>query len=166
MNTRAGLAGFLPWRGFLMIDVIAVGMVFFLAALSWSVFSVKRRHEYRRHKWAQIALSCGLVASLALFEIDVRYFDDWRAHADGSPYFDAATGRGLALYVLWIHLGFAVSTVGLWLTTLVGAVRGFPGAPAPGAHSRAHARWGRLAAIGMGLTAATGWLFYVLAFVA
>jgi uncharacterized membrane protein YozB (DUF420 family) len=66
---------------------------------------------------------------------------------------------------LYIHLFFAVTTVVLWPVVIVRALRNFPSPPAPSPHSLWHRRWGRIAAIDLLLTAVTGWVFYVLAFV-
>jgi uncharacterized membrane protein YozB (DUF420 family) len=148
-----------------MFDLIVVGMLFVLFALGWSLYSVRYRKKYNRHKSIQIILSGALVAILALFEIDVQFFDNWRERAAASPYYDEATGTGLAADALWVHLGFAVSTLVVWVAVMVRAVRGFPGLPQQGAHSRSHARWGKVAALGMVMTTVTGWIFYVLAFV-
>jgi len=49
---------------------------------------------------------------------------------------------------------------------IVKALKHFPNPPGPNQHSCFHARWGMVAAIDMVLTAVTGWVFYVLAFVA
>jgi uncharacterized membrane protein YozB (DUF420 family) len=166
MHSHEKVAGFLPWRGTLMIDVIVVAMVLVLIALAWSLYSVKYLKRYQRHKAIQITLSAALLVLLALFEIDLRYLDDWRAHADGSPFFDAATGSGLAVYSLWVHLVFATSTLGLWLLIIVRAVTQFPNPPGPNRHSPYHSRWGLIAAVDMVLTAVSGWVFYLLAFVA
>jgi putative membrane protein len=101
-----------------------------------------------------------------LFEIDIRV-NGWEERAEPSPYFDAANKftcpAGLSLVV---HLSFAVPTLVLWIVVVVQALRKFSNPPAPGLHSRWHARMGMLAAFGMVMTAITGWLFYWLAFVA
>ena len=74
------------------LDVIVVGMVFVLIALGFSLFSVKYRKQYHRHKAIQLCLAGGLLFLLVCFEIDIQFFEDWRERADASPYFDAATG--------------------------------------------------------------------------
>jgi len=63
-------------------------------------------------------------------------------------------------------LSFAVPTLVLWIVVVVAALRKFSRPPAPGPHSRWHARWGMIAAVEMLMTAVTGWVFYWLAFVA
>jgi putative membrane protein len=166
MSPRSPITGFLPWRAPFMLDVIVIAMVFFLIAMFWSLFSVKYRKRYHRHKVIQLCLAGGLLTLLVFFEIDIQYFENWRERAAASPYFDAATGGGLVIYSLWIHLVFATTTFTLWLLIIVRALNQFPNPPRPNRHSSNHARWGTIAAIDMVLTAVTGWAFYLLAFVA
>jgi len=166
MNARSQITVFLPWRGPFMIDVIVVGMVFVLFALAWSLFSVKYRKRYHRHKMIQLCLAGGLLILLVCFEIDIQYFENWRERAAASPYYDAATGGGLVIYSLWIHLLFSTTTLILWLLIILQALTHFPNPPHPNRHSGFHARWGMVAAIDMVLTAVSGWAFYLLAFVA
>src|SRR5262249_5501998 len=163
---RHQLTGFLPWRGPLMVDVLAVVMAVVLVALFWSLFSVKYRRQYHRHKVIQLCLGGGLVILLAVFEIDIQYVEDWRGRAELSPYYDAATGSGLVVYSLWVHLLFATTTLALWLLVILRAVNRFPNPPRPNQHSGYHSRWGMVAAIDMVLPAVSGWAFYFLAFVA
>ncbi len=166
MVERNRITGFLPWRAPFMLDLIVIAMVFVLIALAWSVFSVKYRHRYQRHKVTQLCVTGGLLILLLFFEIDIQFFEPWRQRADASPYYDAATRSGLVVYSLWIHLFFATTTLALWLTIIVQALSHFPNPPRPNQHSGFHARWGMVAAIDMVLTAVTGWVFYFLAFVA
>jgi putative membrane protein len=161
-----GVSGFLPGRASLMLDVIVISMFFVLLALGFSVYSVKHHHQYQRHKLIQITLASTLLVVLILFEIDVHFIDKWMVRADPSPYFDATTRSGLVVYALAIHLVFATTTFGLWLTVILGALRHFPRPPEPGEHSRFHRRWGTAAALDMVMTTLTGWIFYWLAFVA
>jgi len=166
MNPRYPITGFLPWRGPFMIDVIVVAMVLVLIALSWSLFSVKYRQRYHRHKVIQLCLAGALLVLLVGFEIDIQYLENWKERAQASPYYDAAAGSGLVIYSLWIHLLFATTTLALWLLIILRALYHFPNPPRPNRHSAYHARWGMVAAIDMFLTAVSGWAFYFLAFVA
>jgi len=166
MDQRYQIDGFLPWRGPFVLDVIVIGMVFVLMALAWSVYSVKYRNQYQRHKVTQLCLAGGLLILLICFEIDVQFFENWRQRAQASPFYDAATRSGPVVYSLWIHLLFATTTLVLWVVIIALALRQFPNPPAPRPHSRFHARWGTVEAIDMALTAVTGWVFYFLAFVA
>src|SRR5262249_42610563 len=98
MSPRNPITGFLPWRGTFMIDMIVVAMVFVLVALGWSVYSVKYRKRYQRHKATQLCLAGGLLVVLVCFEVDTQFFENWRQRADASPYYDAATRSGLVVY--------------------------------------------------------------------
>ena len=166
MEQRFPIHGFLPWRGPFMLDVIVIGMVFVLIALAFSLYSVKYRNRYQRHKKLQLSLAGGLLILLILFEVDIQFLENWRELADVSPYYDSATRGGLVAYSLAIHLVFATTTLALWLLIILRALKHFPSPPRPNPHSTFHARWGMVAAIDMVLTALTGWAFYFLAFVA
>lgn len=163
----SGLDGFLPFgRGSFMLDVVFLAMWVVTPLLALSIWLVKQRHNYALHKKLQLAMAGVLLVAVLLFEIDIRV-NGWEHRAEPSPYFDAAhkftCPAGIALVV---HLCFAVPTLLLWIYVVVQALRKFSKRPLPGPHSRSHARTGWLAAIGMFFTAATGWLFYWLAFVA
>ena len=166
MDQRYQITGLLPWRAPFMLDVIVIAMIFVLIALAWSILSVKYRSRYQRHKVAQLCLTVGLLILLVLFEVDIQFFERWRERAEASPYYIAATRSGPVVYSLWIHLFFATTTLALWLLIIAQGSNEFPDPPRPNQHSRFHARWGMVAAIDMVLTAVTGWVFYVLAFVA
>jgi len=166
-----GLDGFLPWRGSLMLDVVFLAMFLVIPVLAWSIRQAKAG-RYLLHKRVQLVLAVVLLAAVGAFEIDMQLFTEWRDRAagwpgrPGSPYYDKATDGGLAVYALWVHLLFAVSTAVLWVYVIVQALRKFPSPPQPGPHSGSHVRWARVAAWDMFLTALTGWVFYYLAFIA
>jgi putative membrane protein len=153
--------GFLGTRASLMLDVVFVAMFVVLPVMGWSIWQVRYRRRYLLHKRVQLTLGIVLLATVTLFEIDMRT-SDWSVRAQASPYYSS----GIVEISLWIHLFFAVPTAVLWVYVIVQALRRFPSVPLPGAHSRQHLFWGRLAALEMTLTAVTGWIFYWLAFVA
>jgi putative membrane protein len=161
-----GISGFLGTRGSLMLDVVVVAMLLIVPLLAISVYRVKFGRQYALHKKLQLAMAAVLLVAVLLFELDIR-LNGWVERAVGSPYFDLqnkwSCPAGLGLIV---HLGFAVPTLLLWIVVVVQALRKFSRPPLPGPHSRWHARWGMAAAIGMLMTAVTGWIFYWLAFVA
>jgi putative membrane protein len=161
-----GINGFLGTRASLMLDVVAVTMLAIVPLLALSVYRVKFGRQYALHKKLQLAMAAVLLVAVLLFELDIR-LNGWVARAVGSPYFDLdrkwSCPAGIALIV---HLCFAVPTLLLWILVVVQALRKFSRPPLPGPHSRWHARWGMTAAIGMLMTAVTGWVFYWLAFVA
>jgi putative membrane protein len=149
-----------------MLDVVFVAMFVVVPLLAASVYLVKYRRQYGLHKKLQLAMAAVLFVAVLLFEVDIRV-NGWEQRAAPSPYFDPehkwSCPAGLALLV---HLSFAVPTLALWTIVVIQALRKFSRPPAPGVHSRWHARWATLGAVGMALTAITGWVFYWLAFVA
>ncbi len=154
--------GLLPFsRGPLMMDVIAASMVVVVPVLAGSLLALQRKN-YRVHKRLQLGLSGFLGVVILLFEIEVRTVD-WRPAARPSPFYDT-----LLFPILYFHVFMAVSTTVLWFVTIVTALRGFrgPGGPKPGPESRRHRRLGPVSAFFMFATAATGWTFFWLAFVA
>ncbi len=163
------LDGFIPGsRATFMLDVVFLAMFAVLPAMCWSIYLVKVRRKYALHKTIQIVLGVVLLVTVALFELDMRFYG-WEKQANLSPYFDmneAYYGANLGFYSLCVHLVFAVSTAVLWVFVIVQAVRKFPSPPQPCDYSPTHVRWARLAACDMVATAVTGWLFYYLAFVA
>jgi putative membrane protein len=162
-----GIDGFLPLgRGSLMLDVVFLAMFVVTPILALSIWLVKGRRNYALHKKLQLGMAAVLLVAVLLFEIDIRV-NGWEDRAEPSPYFDPAhkftCPAGIALVV---HLSFAVPTLLLWIYVVVQALRKFSRPPLPGPHSRGHALTGWIAAIGMFMTAITGWFFYWLAFVA
>jgi uncharacterized membrane protein YozB (DUF420 family) len=168
MPPPAGMDGFLPFgRGSIMLDVVFVAMFVVVPILFASLWLVKYRRNYRWHKTLQLTMATVLLVAVTLFEVDMQFFTQWEDRALASPYFDSehkwSCPTGISLIV---HLFFAVPTLVLWIVVIVQALRRFSRPPQPGPHSAWHARWGTLAAIGMFMTAGTGWIFYWMAFVA
>ncbi|MBI2825163.1 MAG: DUF420 domain-containing protein [Planctomycetia bacterium] len=175
--------GFLGTRASLMLDVVFLAMFAVLPVLAFSIYLVRYRQKYLWHKRIQLTLGVVLLATVALFEFDMRV-NGWRDRAIDSPYYGAmerpgwllstihvrllgqAEVPGLVFTALAIHLVFAVTTALLWVGTIVQAVRQFPHPPMPCAYSPRHKLLARIAAIDMGMTALTGWIFYWLAFAA
>ncbi len=148
-----------------MLDVVFLAMLVVVPVLAWSVWLVKRRHNYALHKRVQLVLATLLLVTVGLFELDMRVFTDWEQLAAPSPYY-RPDGWSPVWISLVVHLCVAIPTLVLWIYVLATAVRRFPAPPHPGPHSRSHRLWGQAAVWGMYLTALTGWIFYWLAFVA
>jgi putative membrane protein len=179
-----GIDGFLGTRASIMLDVVFLAMFAIIPLMSWSIWLVRHRQHYALHKRIQLGLGLLLAVAVGLFEIDMRFISGWRDRAQPSPYYSTSSDPGPVQFFffkellrldevpgwvvtsLGIHLVFATTTALLWIVVIVRALRRFPKPPAPGAHSRAHVFWARLAAWDMLLTAVTGWIFYWLAFVA
>lgn len=156
-----GWDGFLGTRASIMLDLVSVAMLAVVIVMGWSILAVKRGRRFTLHKRIQLLLAVLLVVTIVAFEVDIR-LHGWEERASGEIGGSASTTVWTALYA---HLFFAISTVVLWPTVIVLALRRFPETPAPGEHSAFHRRWARLAAWDMLLTAVSGWGFYFLAFV-
>lgn len=156
-----GWEGFLGTRASLMLDAVCLGMVVVVLVLGWSIRQVRVHRRYQLHKRVQLTLAVLLLVVLTLFEVDIR-LHGWQDRAAGEI---GGKASSTVMTALAIHLFFAVTTVALWITVLVLALRRFPNPPAPNDHSPFHRRWARLAAWDMLLTTITGWVFYILAFV-
>jgi hypothetical protein len=148
-----------------MLDVLFAAMFVVVPVLTWGIWEAKVRRNFARHKKVQLTLAAFLLVVIALLEIDIRFFTNWRARAAGSPYFNPEKKSGLVMDLLWIHIGCAIATIGLWAQVIIQAMRRFPDPPAPNAHSRSHVRWAVAGATTLLLTALTACAFYVLAFV-
>ena len=160
-----GIDGFLGTRGSFMLDVVFVAMLVMVPLMLVSIYLVRYRSRYLLHKWIQVSLAAILLVTVAIFEIEQRLVP-WTARAMPSPYFDPHHKWSCAVgYSLLVHLLFAVPTAVLWIYVVVQALRKFDRLPRPNAYSAVHRFWARLAAIGMTMTAMTGWVFYYLAYV-
>ena len=161
-----GIDGFLGTRGSFMLDVVFVAMLVMIPLMLVSIYLVRYRFRYLLHKRIQISLAAILLVTVAIFEVEQRLVP-WTARAVPSPYFDAQHKWSCAVgYSLLVHLLFAVPTAILWIYVVVQALRKFDRLPRPNAYSAAHRLWARLAAIGMTMTAVTGWVFFYLAYMA
>ncbi len=175
--------GFLGTRASLMLDVVFLAMFAVLVILAVSIFLVRNRRNFLWHKRIQLILGLVLLVTVALFEADMR-INGWLDRAAPSRFYAPMAspspvlstiyvkilGRaevpGLVFTALSIHLFFAVTTSFLWIWVIAQALRRFSKPPVPNDYSPSHKFWAWLAAIDMGFTALTGWIFYVLAFVA
>jgi hypothetical protein len=154
--------GFLPTRGSIMLDFVFIATFAIVVAMALSIYLVRVRRQYRWHSRMQLALGIILILAITAFEIDLRFFTDWRSLARPSPYYDSGwVDRWLA-----IHLCFAIPTPLIWIVTTVLAIRWFGWDARPNRHSRKHRRFGWVGAVAMTLTTATGWVFYYVAFIA
>ena len=150
--------GFLPFRGSLMLDVVFVAMFAILPALIISLWLVRNRN-FRSHRNLQLGLAVVLLVAVVLFEIDMRFFTDWR---------ELAKPSSISMWcptLLAVHLCFAIPTPFVWGWIIVGALRSFDANfQAPGYRERHRF----LGWCGMGLmfgTAVTGIIFYIAAFI-
>ncbi|MGE5194806.1 MAG: DUF420 domain-containing protein [Deltaproteobacteria bacterium] len=157
--------GFLGYKASLMLDVVVCALAIVVPTLLFSLYAVKIRRNYRLHKALQITLGVVLLVAVGLFEVDMRLhggIDGILAKRSRPLTPDERTSFNTLLAV---HLFFAVSTVFLWATTLVLAIKRMPRPPAPCEHSRLHKRLGWLSAADITLTSVTGLLVYYYGFV-
>lgn len=158
-------AWLLPGRGSLMLDVVVIAMFAVTLGLAVSIAAVRFGKRYRLHRAIQISLTICLAVTLIAFEADMRFVTDWRALAEGSPWFERGT-FSVVDAALAVHLCFAIPTPFVWAATLGLALRGLRKNVLPGAYSRRHRRWGWISAAMMAGTTVTGWTFFYLAFIA
>ena len=154
--------GFLPTRGSWMLDFVSVAMLAVAVVLCFSIFQVRYRKNHALHRTIQMFTAIVLALALIAFEIDVRWYTNWRELAEPSPYFES----GMVHWALWIHLAFAIPTPFAWLAVILLAVTRFKEDYEAGDFNRIHRVTGRIAAALMLATAVSGWTFYYLAFVA
>jgi uncharacterized membrane protein YozB (DUF420 family) len=161
----SGFDGFLGTRGSLMLDLVFLTMFAVLPVLGWSVYRARYRQDYGRHRRTQLTLGSLLLLAVVAFEVDIRVHG-WMDRAEPSRFWREGRWNDWVDYSLLLHLACAIPATVLWVMVIVRALRRFSHPPTPGAHSRAHVVWGRLASIELLLTSATGWVFYWLAFAA
>ncbi len=159
-----GFDGFLGTRATFMLDLVFLAMFSVIPAMAWSIYLVRYRRKFELHKWIQTVLALVLLVTVLVFEVDIR-LHGWRERAKESRFYGDAESWGTVDISLAIHLVFAVSTALLWIYVVPSAWRNFPRPAAPSPYSQRHILWARIAALGMLLTAVTGWIFYILAFV-
>ena len=153
-------SGFLGTPASLMLDVVICSLIIIVPALIASIYLVKWRRDYLRHKWIQIVISCALILIVGLFEIDMQLQGGFWVMAKDSPYAQTAFLHNL----LYIHLVFSISTVVLWLTTFVTALRYVPNPPAPSRFSRKHKFLAWISVGDLVATVVTGLMVYYYGF--
>ncbi|MFN5707735.1 MAG: DUF420 domain-containing protein, partial [Planctomycetota bacterium] len=72
------LPGFLPARGSFMLDLVCVAMVAVTVLMLLSIALARFGRQYRWHRLLQLSLAIVLLLAVLAFEIDVRFFTDWR----------------------------------------------------------------------------------------
>ena len=145
-------------RASLAIDALLTATALTALLLAFSIYTVRVQRNYQRHRRLQIFISIMLLIVLIFFETEVR-IHGWQAQAQGSAFFNWLAP------LLTIHIVIAISAALMWITTLTLALRRFPKPPLPAKHSTVHKRLALWTTVLIYLTASSGLLFYVLAFV-
>jgi hypothetical protein len=158
--------GFLGNGASFMLDFVVCALVVLVPLLIYSVYVVKVKRNYTKHRNLQLALGAVLLVAVAAFEIDLQIVHQgWENIVAKRRPPLSADEFAFVQKVLWVHLIFAVSTPVLWLATTALALRRFPNPPMPAAHSELHIKLGWLSAVDLTLTSATGIAFYYFAFI-
>lgn len=140
------------------IDLVSLALLLVVPLLLWSVYLVKSKKDYKKHRFIQIILSISILLVLVVFEVDIR-LNGWRQHAEASPFINS----GL-LPFLYFHVTIACTATVLWTWALINGLMKFKTPPRPGVNSARHKKLGWAAVIFMLLTSITGWTFFILAF--
>jgi uncharacterized membrane protein YozB (DUF420 family) len=151
-------AGFLPFRGSWMLDVVFLAMFAIVPTLALSIAMVKRG-QYRVHRTIQLVTAAILLVAVIAFEVDMRFFTDWRELAKPSPWFS------ICHTLLYVHLAFAIPTPILWAMIIWGAMRHFDDTFQAPSYRERHRALGWAGMLAMMGTAVTGIVFYIVAFV-
>jgi putative membrane protein len=160
--------GFLGYRTSFMLDFVVVALVVIVPVLLYSLWVVRFRRQYSRHRVLQILLGAVLLLAVGLFEVDLQLVHGGWENIVAKRYPDAAELSRKVSEVrpyLWVHLVFAVTTPIFWVLTLAMAIRRFGNPPTPGQHSAVHRRLGWISTIDITLTSVTGLIFYYVAFI-
>ncbi len=152
--------GFLPGsRGTLMMDTVVTAMLIIVPAALFGRRLARTGH-YELHRKVQLALAATLGVAVLAFEVEVRV-TGWRERAEPSPFYDT-----ILFPWLYFHVTAAVTASLLWIAATAHGLRRMPRPAAPGPGSVWHKRLGKATIVATCATAATGWVFFYLAFVA
>ncbi|MFK7766354.1 MAG: DUF420 domain-containing protein [Mariniblastus sp.] len=156
--------GFLPTRASWMLDFVAIAMLGVFVVLTYSIYLIRYRKKAELHRNIQITTAIVLTLALVAFEIDVRFITNWRELAASSPFFES----GVVGWWLFTHLIFAIPTPIIWAVVILSALKKFKNGfeASDPSFNKVHRISGWVAASFMYMTAATGLIFYYLAFVA
>ncbi|TWT64167.1 DUF420 domain-containing protein [Rubinisphaera italica] len=160
--------GFLGYDASFMLDVVVCALILLVPLLVYSIWLVKYRHKYGKHKVAQLLMGLLLLTAVGLFEIDMQLHGGWKNIINKDPAAPRMSTAELAdvSQILRIHLIFAISTPILWIWTTYEALRRFPDPIKPGPYSKRHKTLAWLSTIDLVLTSITGLIFYYYAFIA
>jgi len=161
------------YRGFLgndasfMLDFVVCALVVLVPILGYSIYLVKQRQAYERHKQLQMLLGIILLVAVVVFEIDMQIHGGWRNIINKNPDLPRLNPEQMLIVsrMLGVHLIFAISTPILWVITTILALKHFPDPTQPSPHSRLHRKLGWLSTIDLTMTSVTGLMFYYLAFI-
>jgi len=152
-------SGFLGTRAPFFMDVVTL-IVALLPLLVWGAIFLAKRKKYKLHALMQMLLFIVSVIVVGYFEYGVRLGGGFDAFMQGSN-----TSHTYALWILIIHILIAISTLGIWIKTLLSAQKERNNQKLPGESSTTHRKAGMRTFLGIVLTAFTGIWVYILLFV-
>lgn len=161
--------GFLGFGASLMLDFVVCALAAVTPLLALSIYLVAVKRNFAAHKALQVTIGAALLATVVAFEVDMHVFHDgWENIVNPIPDSPRLAGEEFEFLrdVLHVHLIFAISTPVFWTATTIMAFRNFDSPPRPNGHSWLHRALGRLSAIDLLATSATGLAFYYYGFVA
>ena len=159
--------GFLGFKTSFMLDAVVCALVAVVPALLYSIYIVKYKHKFRKHKTMQLVLGIVLLVTVVSFEIDLQVVHGgWENIVAKRDVPLTPEEFSFVHSLLWVHLVFAITTPILWTVTIIYALKRFPKPPLPGDHSPLPKKLAWASTIDITLTSITGLLFYYFAFVA
>ena len=151
--------GFLGTRAPLFMDIVSL-IVAFLPFLILSAIALAKNRNYKAHEIVQKLLFFITVIVVAFFEYGVRVAGGYKILMEGS-----SVPHDYFIYVLIIHILFAVGALVLWVMTLHHAKQYKRNKTIQGLNAAAHKKDGLRAFAGIILTMLTGAWVYALLFV-
>jgi len=152
-------AGFLGTRAPFFMDFVTL-IVAMLPLLVLGAIVMAKKRAYTAHALTQTLILILSVIVVGYFEYGVRLGGGFNAFMKGSH-----VSHDYALWVLVVHIIISVVTLGIWVSTLISALKDQKNNKLPGQFSQAHKKSGIRTFIGIFLTALSGIWVYLLLFI-
>lgn len=146
--------GFFGTRAPLFMDIVSL-IVITLPFLMLGIIYLAKVKKYKLHALLQIILFIVSVCVLIFFEIGVRYVGGFKSFMEAS-----GVKHNYALIVLIFHIFISVSTIVIWIRTLLVAKK-----QVESGQAAKHKKLGILTFIGVVMIVFTGGWVYFLMFV-
>lgn len=156
--------GFLGNHASLMLDFVVCALALVVPLLLFSLYQVRVKRNYLLHRNLQIFLGVTLLLAVGAFEIDMRLQGGIDEILKNRPTPLNDEQHGFFWQVMYVHLFFAITTVPLWATTTILALKRFPSPPEPSEHSSLHKPLAWLSTIDITMTSLTGLAVYYYGF--
>ncbi len=150
--------GFLGTKAPFFMDFVTL-IVALLPLLVGIAISFAKNRKYKLHARVQTLIFIVSVIVVGYFEYGVRLGGGYEAFVKNTH-----VSHHYLFTVLLVHIGIAVLTLGIWISTLIRAHSDASQGGLPGNYSKAHKKAGIRTFIGISLTALTGIWVYLLLF--